>query len=99
MSQIIELNRREFLKNAGVAALVGTAGTGTFTAAEKAQAAQGPAGSEYDFDEVYSRIGTDCTKWDRQITGGEGHMRMNLATSRKLIELALDNMGSALQKV
>ncbi len=32
-------------------------------------------------------------------TGGEGHMRMNLATSRKLVKLALDNMASALAKV
>jgi cystathionine beta-lyase len=31
--------------------------------------------------------------------GGEGHMRMNLATSRKLVKLALDNMASALAKV
>ncbi|HLE68943.1 MAG TPA: hypothetical protein VJH87_04630, partial [Vicinamibacteria bacterium] len=31
-------------------------------------------------------------------TGGEGHMRMNLGTSRKMIELALNNMASALNK-
>ena len=28
--------------------------------------------------------------------GGQGHMRMNIATSRKLVELALNNMASAL---
>ena len=32
-------------------------------------------------------------------TGGAGHMRMNLGTSRKLIELALDNMAAALDKL
>ncbi|MGH9324245.1 MAG: MalY/PatB family protein [Vicinamibacteria bacterium] len=32
-------------------------------------------------------------------TGGAGHMRMNLATSRKLVELALDNISKALSKV
>jgi cystathionine beta-lyase len=32
-------------------------------------------------------------------TGGEGHMRMNLGTSRKLIELALDNMAAAMAKL
>jgi cystathionine beta-lyase len=32
-------------------------------------------------------------------TGGEGHMRMNLATSRKLVELALNNMAGALKNV
>jgi bifunctional pyridoxal-dependent enzyme with beta-cystathionase and maltose regulon repressor activities len=29
--------------------------------------------------------------------GGEGHMRMNLATSRKIVTLALDNMAQALR--
>lgn len=28
-------------------------------------------------------------------TGGEGHMRMNIATSRKLVELALNNIATA----
>ena len=28
-------------------------------------------------------------------TGGAGHMRMNLASSRKIVELALNNMASA----
>jgi bifunctional pyridoxal-dependent enzyme with beta-cystathionase and maltose regulon repressor activities len=30
--------------------------------------------------------------------GGENHMRMNIATSRKLVELALSNLASALRK-
>ena len=29
--------------------------------------------------------------------GGANHMRMNIATSRKLVELALNNMASALK--
>lgn len=32
-------------------------------------------------------------------TGGEGHMRMNVATSRKTLELALTNLANALKKV
>ena len=28
--------------------------------------------------------------------GGENHMRMNVATSRKILKLALDNMAAAL---
>ena len=32
-------------------------------------------------------------------TGGAGHMRMNLGTSRKLIELALTNMADALRRL
>jgi cystathionine beta-lyase len=31
-------------------------------------------------------------------TGGAGHMRMNIGTSRKLLELALTNMAGALRK-
>ena len=30
-------------------------------------------------------------------TGGAGHMRMNVATSRRLLELALTNMAAALK--
>jgi cystathionine beta-lyase len=30
--------------------------------------------------------------------GGAGHMRMNLATSRKTLEMALNNMASALKE-
>jgi bifunctional pyridoxal-dependent enzyme with beta-cystathionase and maltose regulon repressor activities len=29
--------------------------------------------------------------------GGEGRMRMNIATSRKLVELALNNIAGALK--
>ncbi len=32
-------------------------------------------------------------------TGGANHMRMNLGTSRKTIELALNNMSAALKKL
>ena len=65
MSKSGRLNRRSFLKNAGMTALAGTVGGGSAIASV-------PTGFEqtnpsYDFDEVYSRIGTDCTKWDRQI--------------------------------
>ena len=31
--------------------------------------------------------------------GGSGRMRMNLATSRKLIEKALDNIGNATRRI
>ncbi len=61
------LNRRSFLKSAGATALAGTVGAGTSMASIPTRIAQQSTGTEYDFDEVYSRIGTDCTKWDRQI--------------------------------
>jgi bifunctional pyridoxal-dependent enzyme with beta-cystathionase and maltose regulon repressor activities len=31
--------------------------------------------------------------------GGAGHMRMNIATSRKTLQLALTNIADALKKV
>src|SRR4051812_9938535 len=62
------LNRRAFLKNAGMTAVVSAVGTRAgLPAAAAAAAPASPAGSRYDFAAVYSRVGTDCTKWDRQI--------------------------------
>ncbi len=59
------LDRRAFLKNAGVTALVGTVGTGSSMAA--VGIAQDAAGSDHDFDNVVNRIGTNCSKWDGPI--------------------------------
>ncbi|MGH9337523.1 MAG: aminotransferase class I/II-fold pyridoxal phosphate-dependent enzyme, partial [Vicinamibacteria bacterium] len=42
---------------------------------------------------VYMNSGSDYG------TGGAGHMRMNLGTSRKLIQLAMDNMAEAMDKL
>lgn len=58
------LGRRAFLKSAGLTALAGAVG-----AAEAAGsgATVQPLGSRFDFDAVYDRIGTDCSKWDAQI--------------------------------
>jgi cystathionine beta-lyase len=75
MSQHHELNRRAFLKNAGLTALVGAVGTGPSLAAVAARATSASADSRYDFDEVYDRVGTDCVKWDQQIqTYGKEHI-------------------------
>jgi cystathionine beta-lyase len=57
------LNRRAFLSNARMAALVGAAGTGASTS----MAGDDTLGTRYDFDTPYDRIGTDSVKWDRQI--------------------------------
>ena len=57
------LNRRAFLRNAQVSALVSAVGTEAASALEP-----DPATSvKHDFDTPYSRIGTDSVKWDRQI--------------------------------
>ena len=68
MSQRTELDRRAFLRSAGTAALAGALGTTPAGAAAPVLGgAVQPDGERYDFDTVYSRIGTDSSKWDRQI--------------------------------
>jgi cystathionine beta-lyase len=70
MSQPNGLNRRAFLRNAGLTALAGAA-AGTHApllaaTADTAPAAQASNGT-FDFDTVYNRFGTDSTKFDQQI--------------------------------
>jgi cystathionine beta-lyase len=67
MSQHDGLNRRSFLRTAGMTALVGAAGTHSSAAAVAAGAAFGApdANGKYDFDTPYSRFGTDSTKYDQ----------------------------------
>ena len=71
------LDRRAFLRNAGTTALVGAAGASTLVAARPAAAQPAqptnparpfpPALDDYDFDEVYDRVGTDSVRWDRAV--------------------------------
>ncbi len=69
MSQKTQLNRRAFLRTAGMTALAGAAmGTGTSMATATTPFVPEPADGMYDFDTPYSRVGTDCIKWDAQIT-------------------------------
>src|SRR5712691_6983665 len=69
MSHQDGLNRRAFLRNAGMTALVGAVGTGSSVATVAASAAFGApdANGKYDFDTPYNRFGTDSTKYDQQI--------------------------------
>ena len=70
MSLNIGLDRRAFLKSAGMTVLAGAGGAGTASEAAAAGATVRPVRlqrSQFDFDTVYDRIGTDCSKWDRQI--------------------------------
>ena len=60
------LNRRAFLRNAQMTALLGAAGAGASSAANAAEA-EGTPGGKFDFDTPYNRIGTDSVKWDQQI--------------------------------
>lgn len=66
MSNIYRIDRRSFLKQAGIAAVAGSLGTATSLKAQE-NSARGAGASGYDLDEIYNRIGTDCSKWDGQI--------------------------------
>jgi cystathionine beta-lyase len=67
MSQNDGFNRRAFLRNAGMTALVGAVGTGTPLAVAGAAAFAPADHGKFDFDEVYNRVGTDSVKYDQQI--------------------------------
>ena len=61
------LNRRSFMKGAGLAALAG----GAVASAPSSSLAQESsinipklAGGKYDFDTPYNRVGSDCARWD-----------------------------------
>ena len=67
MSQLHGLNRRAFLRNAGLTALAGAAAGTPLRAAESPTARQVPSNGTFDFDTIYNRFGTDSTKFDQQI--------------------------------
>ena len=84
MSQRKKLNRRTFLRSAGTAALAGAIGSTRSGAASLgvAESAAQPPGGQYDFDTVYSRIGTNSSKWDRQIAlYGRDHIDVGMGTA------------------
>lgn len=73
MSKTDGLNRRSFLRNAGMTALAGAAVAtgaplvGKAAAGAAPHAPNAPVNGKYDFDTVYNRFGTDSTKFDQQI--------------------------------
>src|SRR5947209_12564834 len=67
MSQNAGLDRRAFLKNAGMTAFAGAVSARPARTAAAARVPPASSASKYDFDAVYNRIGTDCVKWDQQI--------------------------------
>jgi len=67
MPQYTGLNRRNFLKGAGMTALAGAIGAGGANAATTVAGKPYLVNGKYDFDTLYSRIGTDSVKWDSQI--------------------------------
>jgi cystathionine beta-lyase len=69
MSNLHGLNRRAFLRNAGLTALAGAAAgaRNPLSAAESVTEFQALSNGKFDFDTIYSRFGTDSTKFDQQI--------------------------------
>jgi cysteine-S-conjugate beta-lyase len=67
MQQNDGLNRRAFLRNAGMTALVGAVGSSTplGAAAAAAVTAEAAANGKFDFDTPYNRFGTDSVKYDQ----------------------------------
>lgn len=81
MTQRRKMDRRSFLSGVGTAALAGTVGA-TSSTASSAQFPSQPQSSPYDFDTVYSRIGTNSSKWDRQISlYGREHIDVGMGTA------------------
>jgi cystathionine beta-lyase len=61
------LNRRTFLKSAGMTAVAGAVGARGALAGTADAPAAAADGVVYDFDTIYDRRGTDCIKWDAAI--------------------------------
>ncbi len=86
MAHIQRVNRRSFLQNAGLTALAGAVGRppvplGAMRGAE-AGIGTPAADGRFDFDTVYSRLGTDCVKYDQQIrTFGKGSVQVGMGIS------------------
>jgi len=99
MAYAPRFNRRYFLK--GSAALAGSVGAGmTLTGVPTAAAAKETPyliNGRYDFDTIYSRIGTDCVRWDAQVdTFGPG-MKVGMGIA-DLDFRAAPCIGEAMQK-
>jgi cystathionine beta-lyase len=61
------LNRRSFMKGAGMTALAGAAGTvATVASAQESASSAIPrlSNGKYDFDTPYNRVGFNCARWD-----------------------------------
>lgn len=81
MSQSSGLNRRTFLRSAGLTAVAGAVGGGPSLAAAATAAATGaePMNGKYDFDTPYNRFGTDSVKYDQQVrVYGKEHIQVGM---------------------
>ena len=68
MSERLWLNRRAFLRGAGVTALAGAANSGpSLVTPVRADSLNQAGSTNYDFDTVYDRVGQNSVKWDAAI--------------------------------
>ena len=68
MSERLWLNRRAFLRGAGVTALAGAANSGpSLVTPVRADSLDQAGSTNYDFDTVYDRVGQNSVKWDAAI--------------------------------
>jgi cystathionine beta-lyase len=66
------VDRRTFLRGAGATALLGAVGVEP-ALARRPSVLLTPEQQAFDFDEIYDRFGTDCTKWDGAVASyGDG---------------------------
>ncbi len=75
------LDRRGFLKRAGMTAVLGAVGARDALASQSSDVLPPPLIQDYNFDEIYDRVGTDSTKWDGAIAnfGEEIDVGMGIA--------------------
>jgi len=81
MSSDHNVNRRTFLKGAGMTALAGAVGAGSAATVSTAAAAGATPylkNGKYDFDTVYSRVGSDSVKWDSQIAAFGDNVKVGM---------------------
>ena len=81
MSQHHRLDRRAFLKSAGVTAVASAVGAKSASATPATNVPYTPLSQTYDFDAVYDRVGTNCSKWDNAIAafGDDIEVAMGIA--------------------
>jgi cysteine-S-conjugate beta-lyase len=67
MKRRFDLDRRTFLRSAGATAVLGAAGLKPAHGLEPTRGPRSLYAQVFDFDEIYDRVGTNCTKWDGAI--------------------------------
>ncbi|MCY4509074.1 MAG: twin-arginine translocation signal domain-containing protein, partial [Acidobacteria bacterium] len=88
MSKLSRLDRRAFLRSTGMTAVAGAVGATVPLAAETGGGAR-LQGGRYDFDTIYSRIGTDSSKWDPQIARyGRDKIEVGMGTADQDFRIA-----------